>query len=103
MALSESPNPNEAGLALKRAQELMQKYGISKVDLTFADIAVKAKKAGNFKSVPAEIDILASTVKQLFQCEAFFFAEGGRLRPLVRIYGEIYRFQPKPGDRGLHF
>lgn len=38
MALSQSSNENEASLALKRAQKLMQEYQVSMEDVSFAEI-----------------------------------------------------------------
>lgn len=43
MALSQSPNENEASLALKRAQKLMQEYSISMEDVTLSEIDEKSE------------------------------------------------------------
>lgn len=38
LALSKSDNPNEAWLALEKARQLMNEYGVSETDLAFAEI-----------------------------------------------------------------
>lgn len=44
LALSQSPNPNEAAVALQRAQKLMQEHSLSSTDISLSEINEKGEK-----------------------------------------------------------
>ena len=61
MALSQSSNENEASLALKRAQKLMQEYSISMEDVSFSEIKEQSENI-----IPAMRDrVLYSTLANI--------------------------------------
>jgi len=66
LALSKSPNPNEAASALRRAQELMEEYGIDKESITQADIIEEEISRAGGKRPPKYEMYLISEI-----CRAF--------------------------------
>lgn len=71
LALAKSDNENEAGIALRQAQRLMQEHGISEFDIETADIQEEATKAGA-SAKPARWECgLAQRVAKAFGCQVF--------------------------------
>lgn len=69
MKLSQSANMNEAGLALERAKELMDKYQITASDVVLSDVkehSAALLKAGTLTEYQS---ILVSSIGTLFSCE----------------------------------
>ena len=81
LALSKSPNENEAMAALQKAQELMEAYRITEAECVYASQAVKATKRES-----AWRSTLANTVASLYACEALRDVSSGQMI----IYGEAF-------------
>ncbi|MBC3211074.1 DUF2786 domain-containing protein [Serratia fonticola] len=67
-------NPNESGLALSRAQKLMQKYGISELDAESSSVReYQTQKApSDAVKVPQWMDRLVWVVNRTFGCRAYY-------------------------------
>jgi hypothetical protein len=66
LALSKSPNENEAASALKKAQNLMEEYHLAESECLYTRHSVKAtKRLSKWRAV------LASAVAWLYVCETF--------------------------------
>jgi len=81
LALSKSPNENEAMAALQKAQELMEEYRITEAECVYASQTVKATKRES-----AWRSTLANTVASLYACEALHDASSGEMI----FYGESF-------------
>jgi hypothetical protein len=72
MASQQDASPNEAAIALKRAQALMQKHGLGAEDVALNQ--VKEEDAGmvsrNNSSLPEYITILVEVIANVFECRA---------------------------------
>ncbi len=68
LALSKSPNPNEAASALKMAQELMAEYKVDVTDVNNIDIADEAASTSYRKNPPLYENILMKKIKRAFGC-----------------------------------
>ncbi|MDD5395348.1 MAG: DUF2786 domain-containing protein [Thiothrix sp.] len=72
MAAQQDASPNEAAIALKRAQALMQKHGLGAEDVALNQ--VKGEDAGmvsrNNSSLPEYITILIEVIPNVFECRA---------------------------------
>ncbi len=86
LALSDSSNPNEAALALSRAQKLMQKYSIEKSELSISDgvseIEIKPRSSINTKLC---LNLLVSVIKKSFGIEALFHCSRQRIKSVTFI------------------
>ena len=81
LALSKSPNENEAMAALQKAQELMEAYHVTEAECVYASQTVKAtKRASAWRSM------LANTVASLYACQALHNALSGQMI----FYGESF-------------
>lgn len=89
LALAESSNPNEAASALRQAQALMEKHGISDADVRLSNVEEFALKIGQRKTLPAHLSNLAALVSQLFGCRALVHRrkEQGRTVCYLRFIG----------------
>ena len=81
LALSKSPNENEAMAALQKAQELMEAYRITEAECVYASQTVKATKRES-----AWRSTLANTVASLYACEALRDVSSGQMI----FYGESF-------------
>ena len=81
LALSKSPNENEAMTALQKAQKLMEAYHITEAECVYAAQTVKATKRES-----AWRSTLANTVASLYACEALHDASSGQMI----FYGESF-------------
>ncbi len=79
-------NAHEAGLALSRAQKLMQKYGISESDAEASAVKESQTRGApsNAEKVPQWMDRLVWVVNRAFGCRAYFGWRHGR-SGLLRI------------------
>jgi hypothetical protein len=92
LALSKSPNENEAMAAFEKAQELMKEYRLGEAECLYARHTVKAtKRLSKWRSV------LANAVAPLYYCETFrseyhgeIYFYGDSFDALMA--GEMYRY-----------
>lgn len=66
LRLSASSNPHEAATAMRQAQKLMEKYGVSASDIELSKIESSLTKAGNTKCLPAYLLQLAHMINAAF-------------------------------------
>lgn len=66
LALGESGNEHEAAQALRNAQALMKKYGISKESVSFSEFGQQSTERKVAKKVPPHIASLASVIADAF-------------------------------------
>ncbi len=72
LALAKSSEPHEAAAAMRQAQKLMTKHGVSALDVELSDIGETCINLG-IKNKPIEwLAGLVSTIKRAFGCEAIF-------------------------------
>lgn len=71
LALSSSPNPNEAAAALSKARALMDEHAISYDDLIESDIKESSGRPYKAKNMPYHLDILSLAVAELFSCKVY--------------------------------
>lgn len=90
LRLSESGNPNEAALALRQANGMMQKYGISDAQVMAADVTESATQAGERYNPPFWALALANLVAEAFQCRNLISRRYGRA-PEFRFIGLGYK------------
>jgi len=69
LALGKSCEPHEASLAIKRAQELMEKYGVTVDDVKLSDINRVDAFMGKAKTPPRFEFSLAAMIRDVFGCE----------------------------------
>lgn len=93
LALSNSANDNEAGIALRQAQTLMAQYGINQEDLALADFDMANADTAAGKKPPRYLELLAQLINQVFGTSTVYSAR--RDRDGVRIYGRYEFFGPK--------
>ncbi len=75
LALSSSSNPNEAAAALRQAQKLMERFGVTEDQVKMADVKESASSAGRTaKTPPLWITSLATTVSKAFCVSQFYNA-----------------------------
>ncbi len=73
LALSGSPEPNEAAAALRQAQKLMEKFGISENDVKMSEVKESASSAGRSSlKPPAWLSELASVVSEAFGVSRYY-------------------------------
>ena len=81
LALSKSPNENEAMAALQKAQELMAEYRITEAECVYTSATVKATKRES-----AWRSVLANAIAPLYACETFQNVSSGEMI----FYGEAF-------------
>ena len=81
LALSKSPNENEAMAALQKAQALMEAYHVTEAECVYTSATVKATKRES-----AWRSMLANTVASLYACQALHNALSGQMI----FYGESF-------------
>ena len=72
LALSKSSNRHESASALARAQSLMEKHGVSRIDIELAEIYARETFACRCLRPPRYISGLVDAVKRAFGCDAVF-------------------------------
>jgi hypothetical protein len=91
LALAKSSNPNEAATALRQAQALMAKHGVTSEDVVASDVNSHTASAGAGKTPPAHIAMLASMVASAFGVEVVYRAshdwQRGKWQGKVEFYG----------------
>ena len=66
LALSNSANSHEAGIALRQAQSLMARYGVRQEDLALSDFDVACVRSHSGITPPRYIDYLAQLINRSF-------------------------------------
>lgn len=66
LRLAKSSNANEAATALRQAQLLMEKHGVSTDDVTLSDVGAHTANSGNGKTTPMHMAILVDMVCMAF-------------------------------------
>ncbi len=79
MALSQSSNPNEAAVALSRAQKLMAEHQISSQDLSVSDFDESSVDTLKGLADMKIMGILSSMVARAFGLEVFISGDGSRI------------------------
>ncbi|MDC8804239.1 DUF2786 domain-containing protein [Halomonas pacifica] len=89
LALAKSSNANEAAAAMRQAQKLMERHGISSEALAISDVESHKARAGAGKTPPTHIVMLANMVAQAFGAELVYrsLRHGDRWTGLVEFYG----------------
>ncbi|AFJ01977.1 Protein of unknown function (DUF2786) [Methylophaga frappieri] len=72
LRLAKSSNPHEAATALRQAQTLMKKHGISMDDVVISDVDARLTPSGAGKTPPSHIAILVDMVCQAFGAQAIY-------------------------------
>ena len=72
LALAASDNPNEAATALRQAQALMAKHGITSADVELSEVTTNKVNAGAGKTPPSWIARLVTLVCKAFGVDAVF-------------------------------
>lgn len=89
LALARSSNPNEAATALRQAQALMARHGVTREDVAASDVDSHVSKAEAGKVPPAHIAMLANMVANAFGAEIVYSPvfDGERWVGRVEFYG----------------
>ncbi|MDH5409479.1 MAG: DUF2786 domain-containing protein [Gammaproteobacteria bacterium] len=80
LALSESCNPNEAAAAIRQAQGLMKKYGISENQIITSNVKEAAVSSGTNSKPPFWALALAEVIAKSFACKIFISSKEGQNR-----------------------
>jgi len=72
LALSKSPNPNEAASALRMAQEMMAEYKVDKVDVSNIDIGEEKAKTVSGDNPPTYETSLIYYISKAFGCSYIY-------------------------------
>lgn len=101
LALANSSNPNEAATALRHAQALMAKHGLTKEDVAASEVSSRNARADAGHSPPLHVLMLARMIAGAFGCEFIYTpTHNGR-----RWQGgfEFYGFGTAPEIAGYAF
>ncbi len=77
LRLSASSNPHEAAMALKQAQSLMEKYGVTDSEVDTASISESQVTSGSSCTPPGYLDRLASIISNSYGVYHFLSLTGG--------------------------
>jgi len=72
LALTKSSNPNEAATALRQAQAMMAKHGITREDVAVADVSTRTSKTSTGKTPPRYLVMLINLVTDAFGSEVVY-------------------------------
>lgn len=98
LALGQSTNPNEAAVALLRAQKLMREHNISEHDLELSSVAEDSVQVQRGLTNTRLIRILSSVIRKAFGVEAMLTVRGSTCKkvtffgPPDRLDLAIYSF-----------
>lgn len=76
LALSRSPNPNEAASALRMAQELMAEHRVGQADINSLDIAEEPVKTACRENPPRHEAVLIYSIAEAFGCRHLYHMRG---------------------------
>ncbi|WP_249978203.1 DUF2786 domain-containing protein [Vreelandella olivaria] len=91
LALSNSANDNEAGIALRQAQALMAQYGVNQEDLALADFDMANASTAAGKKPPRYLEQLAQLINRVFGTSTVYSTR----RDGIRICGRYEFVGPK--------
>ncbi|MEJ2362301.1 MAG: DUF2786 domain-containing protein [Gammaproteobacteria bacterium] len=86
LRLAESGNANEAASALRQAQGMMRKYGISETDVRTSQIQETSAGSGGYYNPPYWAVALAELVAEAFDCR-LYLARREASHPQFRFIG----------------
>lgn len=72
LALSQSANAHEAGIALRQAQALMGEYGVNQEDIALSDLDVAMAEISSGMRPPRYVRLLESLISQSFGTSAVY-------------------------------
>ncbi|SDK31146.1 DUF2786 domain-containing protein [Billgrantia gudaonensis] len=89
LALAKSSEAHEAAAAMRQAQKLMARHGITSETLAISDVESHKAKAGAGKTPPTHVAMLANMVAAAFGAELVYSARphGDRWVGAVEFYG----------------
>lgn len=88
LELSQSQNPHEAATALRQAQGLMRKYGLSDRDIEFIDLGKATTQREIPKVIPVHLTQLICKVAEMYRCSPMQVNNAGGSR--VMFVGDAY-------------
>ncbi len=95
LALAGSSEPNEAAAALRQAKALMEKYGISDLEASLADISELECKSSGKAAIPMWEAALAKAVGEALGCRVMHrsgrYAGQSYVRPFLSAQRNYYR------------
>ena len=89
LRLAESGNPNEAALALRQAEALMRKYGVSEQDIHTLAINEISASSGGYYNPPYWALALSELIAEAFDCRVYI-ARRDEAHPQFRFIGLEY-------------
>lgn len=89
LALAGSDNPNEAATAMRQAQALMDKHGLTTQDITMSDLGESRSKSQTMaRNKPAQWEMqLAAVVGQAFGCRLMFASYPAQTKGAQKNFG----------------
>lgn len=85
LALSNSANSHEAGIALRQAQVLMEQYGVSREELALADFDMSSADVSAGRKPPRYLELLAQLINRAFATSTVYSSQ----RDGIRICGRF--------------
>lgn len=96
LALSKSDNANEAAIALRQAQALMEKYNVNSETLELSEISCSDVDAGAGKTPPRWIAMLINLIGLAFGVEAIYKTTRGSFDNTYKSRVEFIGFDSAP-------
>lgn len=89
LALAASSNEHEASAAMRQAQKLMEKHGLTSTDVELSSIKSKEQKISNSRSLPRYQHMLINMIKEAFGVDAVHESTNvmGRWKSNARFIG----------------
>lgn len=89
LAHANNANPHERATALRQAQSLMAKHGLSELDITLSEVKSELVNTGTGKDMPSYMGVLAMAVGQAFGAKVVCIRQQqrGRWKGAVEYYG----------------
>lgn len=75
LALAKSGNANEAATALRQAQALMEKHGVTQADINLSDVSKETRDAGKSQTIPRYRQWLVGAICNTFGVISIFETE----------------------------
>ncbi|MCY9861461.1 DUF2786 domain-containing protein [Vibrio coralliirubri] len=88
LELSQSQNPHEAATALRQAQGLMRKYGLTEKDIAFINLGKTTSQRVIPKVIPVHLTQLICKVGEMYRCSPMQVNKAGGSR--VMFVGDTY-------------
>ncbi|MGP9633746.1 DUF2786 domain-containing protein [Halomonas sp. AOP43-A1-21] len=89
LAHGSNSNPHERANALRQAQKLMDKHGLSELDITLSEVKAQVVDAGAGKTLPSYVVMLAQAIGHAFGAEMIIRTRrsGQRWKGYIEYYG----------------